>query len=154
MRSFYEVLGVDRFASTDEIKAAYRAAVKPGGPCQHPDHVRDVSPEERKAAEDRFKEATTAYAVLGDEERRSQYDRGDAADVVNVVSFVGDLVKEATEAYTAAGEEGDPFSERLFRAGKRGAEAFFEQAKTQEGQAKIRETLAGAWQGWQQLTRR
>ena len=65
-RDYYEVLGVSRTASTDELKRAYKKlAVK-----LHPDH----NPEDR-SAEEAFKEASEAYAVLGDVERRRRYDR-------------------------------------------------------------------------------
>jgi molecular chaperone DnaJ len=73
-RDPYEVLGVDRQASAGEIKAAYRRlALK-----HHPDR----NPGDR-AAEERFKEVSLAYAVLGDEEKRAHYDRfgGIASDM-------------------------------------------------------------------------
>ena len=65
-RDYYEVLGVARDASVGEIKKAYRGlAVK-----YHPDR----NPGDAEA-EERFKEAATAYAVLSDAEKRSRYDR-------------------------------------------------------------------------------
>ncbi len=65
-RDYYEVLGVARDASVGEIKKAYRAlAVK-----HHPDR----NPGDA-GAEEKFKEAATAYAVLSDAEKRSRYDR-------------------------------------------------------------------------------
>lgn len=65
-RDYYEILGVARDASAADIKAAYRkAAVK-----YHPDR----NPGD-KEAEERFKEAAEAYAVLSDAEKRAQYDR-------------------------------------------------------------------------------
>jgi molecular chaperone DnaJ len=65
-RDYYEVLGVSRAASADEIKAAYRRmAVK-----YHPDR----NPGD-KHAEEAFKEAAEAYAVLSDLDKRSHYDR-------------------------------------------------------------------------------
>jgi molecular chaperone DnaJ len=66
-RDYYEVLGVSRTASDDEIKKAYRKlALK-----LHP----DKNPEDREAAEERFKELVEAYQVLSDAERRGLYDR-------------------------------------------------------------------------------
>ena len=65
-RDYYEVLGVDRGASQEQIKAAYRKlAVK-----FHPDR----NPGD-KQAEENFKEAAEAYAVLSDADKRAQYDR-------------------------------------------------------------------------------
>jgi molecular chaperone DnaJ len=65
-RDYYEVLGLDRNATKDEIKKSYRKlAIK-----YHP----DKNPGD-KGAEEKFKEATEAYEVLGDEERRRVYDQ-------------------------------------------------------------------------------
>jgi len=64
-RDYYEILGVDRNASKDEIKKAYRRlALK-----YHPDKNKD------KGAEEKFKEISEAYAVLHDDEKRTMYDR-------------------------------------------------------------------------------
>ncbi len=66
MRDLYEVLGVERNASQEEIKKAYRKlALK-----YHPDRNPDDSEAEKK-----FKEAAEAYAVLSDPQKRSQYDQ-------------------------------------------------------------------------------
>jgi DnaJ-class molecular chaperone len=67
MRDPYEILGVARSASQDEIKKAYRALAKK----LHP----DVNPGD-EAVEQRFKEVTAAYDLLSDEERRRQFDAG------------------------------------------------------------------------------
>ncbi len=64
-RDYYEVLGLSRSASADEIRQAYRGLAKK----LHPDI--NKSPD----AEERFKEINEAYAVLSDENRRSSYDR-------------------------------------------------------------------------------
>lgn len=66
MRDFYDILGVDRNASTDEIKRAYRQKAKK----YHP----DLNPGDDKA-EKMFKEVTSAYEVLVDEDKRNIYDR-------------------------------------------------------------------------------
>jgi molecular chaperone DnaJ len=65
-RDFYEVLGVTKTASVEEIKSAYRkAALK-----WHPDR----SPENKEEAEHRFRECTEAYSVLSDTQKRQIYD--------------------------------------------------------------------------------
>lgn len=63
---YYKILGVDKSASTDEIKSAYRKLAMKYHPDRNPDN---------KTAEDKFKEATEAYEVLGDNEKRTQYDQ-------------------------------------------------------------------------------
>ena len=65
MSDHYETLGVSRNASDDEIKRAYRELARRYHPDSNPD-----DPE----AEERFKEATAAYEVLRDPERRRRYD--------------------------------------------------------------------------------
>ncbi|MBU1061225.1 MAG: molecular chaperone DnaJ [Candidatus Omnitrophica bacterium] len=67
-RDYYEILGVQKGASVDDIKKAYRSlALK-----YHPDRV---APDKKKEAEERFKEISEAYAVLSDPQKRSQYDQ-------------------------------------------------------------------------------
>ena len=65
-RDYYEVLGVDRSADDATIKKAYRQLAKK----YHP----DANPGD-KEAEAKFKEASEAYAVLSDSEKRRQYDQ-------------------------------------------------------------------------------
>ena len=65
-RDYYEVLGVSKTATDEEIKKAYRKLAKKYHPGMNPGD---------KDAEKKFKEASEAYAVLSDKEKRSQYDQ-------------------------------------------------------------------------------
>lgn len=65
-RDYYEVLGVDKNASKDEIKKAYRKLAMQFHPDRNPDD---------KSAEEKFKEAAEAYEVLSNDEKKAKYDR-------------------------------------------------------------------------------
>ena len=87
-RDHYKTLGVARDASAAEIKAAYRKLALQVHPDRNPGDA---------VAEERFKEISQAYAVLGDEEKRARYHRlgdvpgdlpfGDSADLAKVTEF-------------------------------------------------------------------
>lgn len=65
-RDFYEILGISKSASADEIKKAYRKVAMQFHPDRNPGD---------KVAEEKFKEAAEAYEVLSDTDKRAQYDR-------------------------------------------------------------------------------
>lgn len=70
-RDYYEVLGLQKGASADEIKKAYRKlAVK-----WHPDKWSQATDAEKKTAEENFKELAEAYDVLSDDNKRARYDQ-------------------------------------------------------------------------------
>ena len=64
-RDYYEVLGVSKTASDDEIKKAFRTLAKKYHPDMHPGD---------KECEEKFKEAQEAYALLSDAEKRKQFE--------------------------------------------------------------------------------
>ncbi len=70
-QNYYEILGVAKTASADEIKAAYRQMAKK----YHPDLYTTKPEAEKKAAEEKFKEINHAYEVLSDDQKRAAYDR-------------------------------------------------------------------------------
>src|SRR5438552_1674908 len=101
-RDLYKVLGVDRKASPEEVKKAYRKLARQYHPDKNPGD---------KAAETRFKEISAAYDVLGDPEKRKQYDRG------GLGAFFGG--QGAPGGGFDAGGLGDILS-NLFGGGRRG----------------------------------
>ena len=68
-KDYYDILGVDRNASKDDIKKAYKKLAKK----YHPDKHQDST--DKKDAEEKFKEINEAAAVLGDEQKRTQFDQ-------------------------------------------------------------------------------
>ena len=65
-RDYYEILGVSKNATKDDLKKAYRKLAMQYHPDRNPDD---------KASEEKFKEAAEAYEVLNDDNKRTQYDR-------------------------------------------------------------------------------
>ncbi|MEG2773769.1 MAG: DnaJ domain-containing protein, partial [Lactococcus sp.] len=72
-QDYYETLGVDKQASADDIKSAYRKLAKK----YHPDISKEAN------AEEKFKEVQEAYAILSDENKRRQYDQFGSAAFAN-----------------------------------------------------------------------
>ncbi len=108
VKDYYEILGIDKKASQDEIKKAYRRLARK----YHP----DLNPGD-KSAEQKFKELNEAYEVLGDEKKRTEYDQYGRSP------FEGGGPGFDYRAYTSAdrfdfGGFGDIFSD-LFGAGGR-----------------------------------
>jgi len=76
-RDYYEVLGVDRNASNDDVRAAFRKLARQ----YHPDVSKETG------AEDKFKEINEAYGVLSDPEKRARYDRFGKEGLGNMGGF-------------------------------------------------------------------
>src|SRR3984893_1399225 len=116
-RDYYEVLGVSRTASVDEIKSAYRkAALK-----WHPDR----NPENKAEAEVKFRESTEAYSVVSDQQKRQIYDTYGHAGLSGAgapTDFNGTLFQDFHDIF------GDFFGfEDIFSGGRRG------RSRTQRG---------------------
>jgi molecular chaperone DnaJ len=90
MKNYYDILGVDKTASQEEIKKAYRKLSKQFHP--------DVNPE----GAERFKEIAGAYDVLGDEQKKSKYDMGGT-------NLFGDGNMDFEEFLSKMGFNGNPF---------------------------------------------
>ena len=106
-RDYYEILGVQKGASVDDVKKAYRnLALK-----HHPDRV---APDKKKEAEERFKEISEAYAVLSDSQKRSQYDQFGHAGIDSKYSSE-DIFRNAdfSSIFEDMGVGGDMFEEIL-----------------------------------------
>ena len=71
-KDYYEILGVNKTATEDELKKAYRKLAKK----YHP----DANPDNKKEAEAKFKEVNEAYEVLSNPEKRKMYDQFGTAD--------------------------------------------------------------------------
>jgi DnaJ-class molecular chaperone len=119
-RDFYEVLGVTRSATADEIKRAYRTLAKKYHPDRNPN-----DPD----AERRFKEVQTAYETLSDTEKRQRYDQFGAAGVGQWDTDPrGQRVyRWGTESSINAEDLEDLFSAFGDRTGSRGGAGIFEQ---------------------------
>jgi len=101
-RDYYEILGVGKGSSTDEIKKAYRKVAMQFHPDRNPGD---------KAAEEKFKEAAEAYEVLSDPDKKAQYDRFGHAGMGNSGSrgFGGSMNTEDIFS-----QFGDIFGEDVF----------------------------------------
>lgn len=111
-RSPYEILGVSRDATSDDIRRAYRRKAKDLHPDLHPN-------DEIKMNE--FKAVSSAFEILGDQKKRAQFDRGEIDGDGNPRGFAGSGGGFGG-ARGGAGPQGDPFEDILsgmFGGGRR-----------------------------------
>lgn len=101
-RDYYEILGISKSASADEIKKAYRKVAMQYHPDRNPGD---------KAAEDKFKEAAEAYEVLSDSNKKAQYDRFGHAGVGNNRGGFGGGGMNMDDIFS---QFGDVFGEDIF----------------------------------------
>lgn len=77
-KDYYKILGIERTATDDEIKKAYRKRAL----VHHPDRHANVTDEEKREQERKFKEVGEAYAILSDAQKKSRFDNGQDLDEV------------------------------------------------------------------------
>lgn len=116
-RDFYEVLGVSRDASAEEIKKVYRKLAKELHPDRNPDD---------EEAEERFKDVSAAYTVLSDEEKRKLYD--EYGEMGLREGFDPEAYQAATQGFGGFGgvDFGDIFGTAARAQGGRGGASHFE----------------------------
>ena len=108
-RDYYEILGVPRDATPEQIKSAYRKAALRWHPDRNPDN--------HKEAEERFREATEAYSVLSDPQKRAAYDAYGHAGLRGQVVFDADFGRSIFEEFQDI--FGDLFGfEQIFGGGR------------------------------------
>lgn len=116
-RDYYEVLGVTKTSTDDEIKKAYRKIALNNHPDTHPND---------KAAEERFKEASEAYEVLSDKEKRAAYDQFGFAGMSGFSGGAAggyqNVYRDFADLFGGAGGFGDIF-DQLFGGGGRSSRA-------------------------------
>src|SRR5262245_34562284 len=101
-KDYYEVLGVARDATPDQIKKAYRKKAL--------EHHPDKNPGD-KAAEEKFKAAAEAYSVLSDADKRARFDRFGVAGLGGAPRMDPSSFEEFGDIFGGAGGMGDLFSE-------------------------------------------
>lgn len=121
-RDFYEVLGVGKSASKDEIKKSYRKLAMQYHPDKNPGDA---------AAEEKFKEAAEAYAVLSDDDQRQRYDRFGHAGLGNNGGFSGGV--NMNDIFSDIFGAGSPF-ESFFSGGGSGGGRRQQRRQGQRGQ--------------------
>lgn len=115
-RDYYEILGIQKNASLDDIKKAYRKLAMKYHPDRNPGD---------KSAEEHFKEVAEAYAVLSDEQKRANYDRFGHEGLRGMgdpgFTDINDIFSHFSDIFQGFGF-GDIFGDRSGRRNNRGAD--------------------------------
>lgn len=126
-RDYYEVLGVAREATFEEIKRSYRKLAR--------EHHPDVNAHRREQAEAHFKEIGEAYAVLSDEQKRAVYDRYGEAGLNGGASDFGGAgvgINDIFEVFFGGGAGGVDVGGRARESTRRGADLRYDLTLTLE----------------------
>ena len=97
-KDYYEILGVQKTATDEELKKAYRKLAKK----YHP----DANPDNKKEAEEKFKEVNEAYEVLSDPQKRKMYDQFGTADPQGFGGGAGGPFGNGYYSYSSSGFDG------------------------------------------------
>ena len=100
MEDLYKILGVERTATADQIKKAYRELAMKYHPDRNPGDT---------VAEEKFKKISSAYSVLGDETKRKQYDMYGSTDNSSNTSYSGNY--QGSWQGSGGYYQGNPFEE-------------------------------------------
>ncbi|MFT3946860.1 MAG: molecular chaperone DnaJ [Agriterribacter sp.] len=129
-RDYYEILGVSKSASADEIKKAYRKVAMQHHPDRNPGD---------KVAEEKFKEAAEAYEVLSDANKKAQYDRFGHAGVGNNRGGFGGGGMNMDDIFSQFGDVfGDDIFGSFFGGGRSGSGGRHRGAKGSNLRVKIK----------------
>lgn len=121
-RDYYEVLGVARDISTEDLRKAYRQAALKNHPDRNPGDAE---------AEARFKEVTEAYQVLSDDEKRARYDRFGHAGLEGAPDMGGDIFSHFQDIFSEFfGGAGGPGRQQARRGPARGHDIRVQQRLT------------------------
>lgn len=140
-RDYYEVLGVSKGASDEELKKAYRALAKKHHPDLNPDN---------KEAESKFKEATEAFEVLSDADKRAKYDQFGHAGVDPTYGGGGGFTGGFSGGFSDMGDIFDNIFGGIFGGGSRGTANANSPRRGQDIQASVNISFMDACHGVKQ----
>ena len=80
----YDALGISQTSTKEQIRESYKKLAM----TYHPDRIKSSDESERKAAEEKFKEISVAYSILGDKDKRERYDKFGMEGVKNDIPVI------------------------------------------------------------------